>query len=80
MLFAPLLITIVAISATDNSHLPFGLVAGVKAQRTDPNKVVAFRDALHDAAMPVLAMNDVIFSRPDRSRKIEVVPEIRTGR
>jgi hypothetical protein len=67
--FTSFLITIVAIIATDNSHLPFGFIAGAKAQGTDPNKVVAFRDALHDVAMPVLAMNDVIFPRPDGSRE-----------
>jgi hypothetical protein len=64
MLFSPFLITIVTIIATDNPHLPFGFVSGAKAQRADSNKVVAFRDALHDITMPVLAMNDVIFPRP----------------
>ena len=64
MLFAPFLITIIAIIATYNFHLTSSFITGAKAQRTDPNKVVSFRDALHDIAMPVLAMHDVIFPRP----------------
>jgi hypothetical protein len=63
------LITIVAIIATDNFHLPFGFVAGAKAQRTYPNNLVTLREAFHDITMPVLAMNDIIFPRHDGSRK-----------
>jgi hypothetical protein len=63
------LVTIVAIIAADNSHLPFGFIAAAKAQRAYPNKLVAFRDALYDVAMAVLAMNDIIFSCRDGSRE-----------
>jgi hypothetical protein len=68
MLFMPFLITIEAIIATDHFYLPFGFIAGAKAQRADPNKLVTLRDALHDVTMPVLAMNDIIFSRHDGRR------------
>jgi hypothetical protein len=58
---APFFVAIVAIVATNNFHLPFGVVAAAKAQGTNPNNLVTFRDVLHNIAMPVLAMDDVIF-------------------
>jgi hypothetical protein len=64
-LFAPFLIAIVAIITTDDFQVPFGFIAGAKAERSDPNKIAAFGDALDDVAMPVLAMDDVIFLRHD---------------
>jgi len=69
MLFATFLITIVTIIATDNFNLPFGFIAGAKAQGAYPNKFMTLRDALHDITMPVLTMNDIIFPRHDGSRK-----------
>ena len=74
MLFSPFLITIVAIIATDNFHMPFGFIAGAKAQRADPNKVVAFRDAFNNVAMPVLAMHDVIFPADTGAEKAIKTP------
>jgi len=60
-LLAPFFAAIVAIIATDNFHMPFGFVAGAKGQRANPNELVTFRDAFHNVAMAVLAMNDVVF-------------------
>jgi hypothetical protein len=69
MLFTPFLITIVTIIATDNFHLPFGFIAGAKAQGAYPNKFVTLRDPFHDITMPILTMNDIIFPRHDGSGK-----------
>ena len=66
-ILAPFLVTIVALVATDYFHLPLGFIATAKAQRTNPNKIAAFRDTLHNVAMAVLAMNDVMFPCHDGS-------------
>jgi hypothetical protein len=68
-LFAPFLITIVAIIAADNSHLPFSFVSAAEAQGAYSNNFVTLRDALHDITMPVLTMNDIIFPRHYGRRK-----------
>jgi hypothetical protein len=65
-LLASFFAAIVAIIATDNFHMPFGFVAGAKAQGANSDEVVTFRDAFHNIATPVLAMNDVIFPRHGR--------------
>jgi hypothetical protein len=73
--FAPFFVAIVAIVATDNFDLPFGFVSIAKAQGTNPNNLAFLGDALHNPAMPVVSMNDVVFLSHSRGRESDESPK-----
>ena len=62
---------IVAVVVADDANLTFGLFLRPKVKRADTDEVAAFRDTLHNTAMPVGPVHDVVIRECGRRQYCE---------